>query len=588
MGSLSGFVLDHEKCNQLSMKEKREFVHQIAQQSNSKDAPEILSTFTRRELLEIICAEMGKERKYTGFTKLQMIDHLMKLVSQRSNRSNIDSPITPIISLGSQNQGAKRQKNEEGRVTRICGNVACKATLSLDDTFCRRCSCCICQNYDDNKDPSLWLTCGSDPPDEVNSCGISCHLKCSLTYTRSGMAKCSGRKLEGGFCCVSCGKINNLMGLWRKQIVVAKEARRVDELCLRISLAEKILKGTEGFKDLQRTVKAALKLLKNEVGPVELAGTKMVRGLVNRLSCGAEVQKLCVSALEAFDSTASRPLQTNSVDEKPPTCRIHFEELSPTSVVIVLEYEESLLKNFLGCRLWHRQFAANDYPETPTFIVLRPEKRFKITSLIPSTEYSCKVLIFSNSAVLGVWEAKWATLPKIAPFKSLAKKQSPHIHSHIESSNSSEIRFSPKQLYSPLKSGSASMICPISFFPTTPCKPSEEKYETSGFWCRRQDQETEYDFSVRAVKWLEQRGNINEDFRVKFLTWFSLKATKQERKIVSVFIDTLIDDPKSLAGQLIHTFTDEICCDRDRATRLGENFKRPFSRQDSIDGSMTG
>lgn len=110
-----------------------------------------------------------------------------------------------------------------------------------------------------------------------------------------------------------------LCRLWRKQILVAKEARRVDELCLRISLAEKILKGTERFKDLQKTVKAALKLLKNEVGPVELAGAKMVRGLVNRLSCGAEVQKLCVSALEAFDSTFSRPLRTDSVDEKQPS-----------------------------------------------------------------------------------------------------------------------------------------------------------------------------------------------------------------------------------------------------------------------------
>ena len=28
----------------------------------------------------------------------------------------------------------------------------------------------------------------------------------------------------------------------------------------------------------------------------------MARGLVNRLSCGAEVQKLCSSAIEAFDS----------------------------------------------------------------------------------------------------------------------------------------------------------------------------------------------------------------------------------------------------------------------------------------------
>ncbi|OWM67708.1 VIN3-like protein 2 [Punica granatum] len=569
--SLSGFVLDPAKCSQLSMKEKRDLVHQIAQQSNSKDASEILSSFTRRELLEIICAEMGKERKYTGFTKFQMIEHLMKLVSLKSNGSNTDIPIAPTISPGNPKPGAKRQRNEDNPVPKVCGNVACKATLSQEDTFCRRCSCCICRNYDDNKDPSLWLTCGSEPPDEVNSCGISCHLKCALSHARSGIAKSAGRKLDGGLYCVSCGKVNGLMGLWRKQVLVAKEARRVDELCLRISLAEKILKGTERFKDLQKTVKAASKLLKDEIGPVELAGTRMVRGLVNRLSCGAEVQKLCSSALESFDSTFSGPPQADTVEKEPPTCRIHFEELSSTSVVIVLEYEESLFRNFLGCRLWHREYAAKDYSETPTFIVLRPEKRFKITGLLPLTEYFCKVLIFSNSSVLGVWEAKWATLvsPKFTSFKSLAENRPNHIHCHMESSNSSEIKFAPKQLYSPAQNN----ICPISFFPTTPNKPNEEKHEIPGFGCRRRTQETEYDFSVRAVKWLEQRGDIDADFRVKFLTWFSLKATKQERKVVSVFVDTLIDDPESLAGQLIHSFTDEICSYRDRVSRHGENFR---------------
>lgn len=115
-----------------------------------------------------------------------------------------------------------------------------------------------------------------------------------------------------------------LCRLWRKQILVAKEARRVDELCLRITIAEKILKGTERFKDLQKTVKAASKMLKDEVGPVELAGAKMVRGLVNRLSCGAEVQKLCVSALEALDTTFCQPPRTDSVDEKPPSMFLSF------------------------------------------------------------------------------------------------------------------------------------------------------------------------------------------------------------------------------------------------------------------------
>lgn len=79
----------------------------------------------------------------------------------------------------------------------------------------------------------------------------------------------------------------------------------MDELCLRISLAQKILLGTEKFKDLQKIVTTALRLLKEEVGPVDVACTKLVRGLVNRLSCGSEVHVLCASAVENFDSLFS-------------------------------------------------------------------------------------------------------------------------------------------------------------------------------------------------------------------------------------------------------------------------------------------
>ncbi|KOM54719.1 hypothetical protein LR48_Vigan10g061100 [Vigna angularis] len=50
----------------------------------------------------------------------------------------------------------------------------------------------------------------------------------------------------------------------------------------------------------------------------------------------------------------------------------------------------------MGCRLWHRA-STTDYPEQPTFIVLRPEKRFKLENLHPSTEYFCNA--FQNGLV---------------------------------------------------------------------------------------------------------------------------------------------------------------------------------------------
>ena len=67
--------------------------------------------------------------------------------------------------------------------------------------------------FDDNKDPSLWLVCSSEPPFEGNSCGMSCHLECALKHESSGIGKERGhRGLDGSFYCISCGKVNDLLG----------------------------------------------------------------------------------------------------------------------------------------------------------------------------------------------------------------------------------------------------------------------------------------------------------------------------------------------------------------------------------------
>lgn len=92
---------------------------------------------------------------------------------------------------------------------------------------------------------------------------------------------------------------------WRKQLLVAKDARRVDVLCYRISLSHKILKGTERYKELQKIVNTAVKRLKKEVGPLERVSAKMARGIVNRLQCAAEVQKLCSIAVDVADKMIS-------------------------------------------------------------------------------------------------------------------------------------------------------------------------------------------------------------------------------------------------------------------------------------------
>ncbi|KAH7567655.1 hypothetical protein ACOSQ2_010641 [Xanthoceras sorbifolium] len=589
----SGFVLDPAKCSRLSLIEKRELVHEIAQQS--KNAPEILSSFSRRELLEIICAEMGKQRKYSGYTKFRMIEHLLKLVSQNSKRSNPDKSFA--FSSAKTQSGLKRKRQEEplpqllsdlNQVSpenkekqvkiQVCQNVACKAALSLNDAFCKRCSCCICHQYDDNKDPSLWLTCGSDSSNENDKCGMSCHLECALKDEKAGITKidCS-TKLDGSFYCVFCGKINGLMRTWKKQLLVAKETRRVDVLCLRISLAHKILLRTEQYKEVQKKVETALCILTSEVGPLNLLCTKMARGIVNRLSCGAEVQKLCASAVEAFDSMF---VADHVKKKEPASCQIRFEESSPTSVTIVLEYDDTILKDVSGCRLWHCKSGVNDYPDKPTYIVLRPQKRFLITDLDPSTEYFCKVSLFKSTGVVGVWEAKWITSASsgsfVTAFNIDRKKENTsaaQIHSKVESTNSSNIKstFSEHPPKLPLSLALADInkskdkdLSPKSISPSTPGK-SDGMCEGPGLGCEKRREESNYEYSVRVVKWLEREGHIDEYFRVKFLTWFSLKATMHERRVVRVFVDAFINDPPSLAGQLTHTFMDEICCEQKQA-----------------------
>lgn len=274
-------------------------------------------------------------------------------------------------------------------------------------------------------------------------------------------------------------------------------------------------------------------------------------------------------------------------------------------MVIVLGYEDHLLKDFLGCRLWHRT-STMDYSEQPTFIVLRPEKKFKLENLYPSTEYFCKVSLFSSTGILGTAEASWVTpcSPNISPSKfartgsgkdnvrysplgssvtldvPVREKHGITVENHhrMESVNSDVNSFSRDNLAKlsfsdnfrggfegflskPLSLESLTSKNFAAVSPPTPSKLKEMR-QVTGLGGRKRLEENDYEYSVRVVKWLEHEGHIDQNFRVKFLTWFSLKANPQERRVVSAFVDALIDDPPSLVDQLIHTFMDEICCEQ--------------------------
>ncbi|XP_026401445.1 VIN3-like protein 2 [Papaver somniferum] len=585
-----GYVLDPEKCSRLSLEQKRELVHQIARWSTNA-APEFLSSWTRAEILEVICAEMGKERKYSGLTKPQMIDHLLKVVSMNSGTAKANDSRTLT--------GFKRQRQKEhlhqfdsdsdhlllsniGQdhiETQLCENVACQATLTLRDKFCKRCSCCICYKYDDNKDPSLWLICSSDHHNQDDSCGMSCHLECALTNEKAGIMNTGCNiKLDGGFYCVSCGKVNEILGCWRKQLLIAQSARRVDKLYHRLSLSHKILKGTGRFKEQQKILGTAVLKLKKEVGPLHQVCSNLERGIVNRLSCGAEVQKLCSLAIESFETMFPSMYYDRAGSDIPPSCNIRFEEASPGSVVVVLKYDKKKLEGSFGCRLWYRRSTVMYYPEKPAFLVLIPQTRFVISDLDPSTEYVFKVSMFNGSRELGVWEANYVTQASsrssiVGQYEEQQKEGQQN--SQWGSTNSSDNKLAYSDEHSKLCSSedinksddchvldntkdSVPIVSSTSAPPPTPYK-SDGIHEPSGCGGKKHNSESNYEHCARIIRWLEREGHMKKEFRVKFLTWFSLKATMQDIRVVTAYVDTLIDEPSSLADQIVDTFTDKIC-----------------------------
>ncbi|CAL9171051.1 unnamed protein product [Musa hybrid cultivar] len=716
------FALDPSKCSKLSIEEKRDLVRELSKWPES--ASEKLQTWSRRELLEILCTEIGKERKYTSLTKQKMIEFLFRVVSdKRSEEPAKDGDFAKVTStLGPQTPAAKRHRKNEhpSRLafimnnphrsrdaeqvpenTRHCLNSACRAILNMEDAFCKRCSCCICRKYDDNKDPSLWLFCGSETPPRADSCGLSCHLECALKHERAGIMK-SGQctRLDGSYYCTNCGKANDLLGCWKKQLMIAKDARRVDVLCYRISLSHKLLGATEKYQSLHEIVDMARKKLEAEVGPID-DSSNMARGIVNRLSVAAEVQKLCALAVDLLDSMHSSSSSANAIVQQAGSVFssfIKFERISSTSVTVVLELENNtpLGQELAGFNLWHRKAAISEYPDKPSFSLLNPEKRLEIAELSPATDYMFKVVAFSNSRDLDTWEVGVKTegialensinlssemtaskphgqspktngsgspnplegdeynanttacadlnkLPKIdfddceKPEILKTEKSSGHGHQmskgciggarvlqpeslghsdsaldeepnstvlidstdFLENNQASDVQKSENE------SNTRAVVSDMVILPATPCgvetgtqslercskgKSGVEIYEngstkadrepgsssekrgagkTEGINVKDRSLEGAYEYCVKVIRWLECQGHIETNFRVKFLTWFSLRATLQERRIVNVYVNTLIDDPASLAGQLVDTFSEAICSKRPPTTPTG-------------------
>lgn len=605
--SFEGFVLDPSKCSKLSMEEKRELIYEVSEWSHG--ASELLQSWSRQEIIQILCVEMGKERKYTGLTKLKIIEHLLKVVSEKRSRDDIELNLESSESDHQRSAKRHRKSDQPNRLNvasdhnyvdlvdsvEFCKNSACRAKLSQDGVFCKRCSCCICHQYDDNKDPSLWLICSSDPPFQGTSCGMSCHLECAIKHEKSGIPKDrKSRGLDGSFYCVSCGKLNDLLGCWRKQMTVASETRRVDILCYRVSLSQKLLDGTQRYQKLHEIVNEIMEKLEADVGPVTGLPVKRARGIVNRLSSGQEIQKLCALAIESLDSVLAN---TTFIGQSILTPVVRFGNIFPTSVSVILgSGDQPFADNLRTHRyiMWHRKSEDTDYPAKPTCTLFAPtSSKFLLSGLTPSTQYVLKVVHFENTRELGSKEISFQTSndnEKSPPTNSsslsnpssvedennniINKQKDQDVAINIETDAANIIKNSLRIDENNGKDFDPFAPTTSAKLPITPCKTESVKNSilarktkpkaSKKILANKSEEEPddsddrEFGYYVKVIRWLECEGHIDTSFRKKFLTWYSLRASQQEVRIVKVFVDTLIEDPDSLAGQLVDTFSDVI------------------------------
>ncbi|GAA0166310.1 hypothetical protein LIER_21491 [Lithospermum erythrorhizon] len=696
-GVYLGLGFDASTCCNWSVQEKTELVYGLSERL--QEASEVLQAWSRQDILEILCAEMGKERKYTGLTKSKLIENLMKIVNEKKSQQSSDLKLQSSSDI-SQWAFKRPRKNDSPNDddsdlanTVYCKNSACKAILNQGDAFCKRCSCCICRLYDDNKDPSLWLVCSSEQPFGGESCGMSSHLECSIKHERSCIGKeVIDDRLDGAFRCVSCGKVNDILGSCRKQLIIARDTRRVDIMCYRLSLCQKILSNTKCYLKIHEIVEECISKLEADVGPLTGLPVKKARGIVNRLSSGPEIQKLCTRALESLDSIGSTCRSIVSSGTSLQECStmpseiVRIEDVCSSSLTVVLCPQVLTGQKVVRHMLWHRKAQDPEYPQEPTCTLFAPTTRFSLSNLTSETDYFLKIVTLDTDRELETREVQIRTYSSSdgvsnQSSKEVDRSQSPTTN-YSSLSNPSSVedetnnllpcnneignkgdnylayfenncKISSADLFhnftncsseSPgdkvlllQKSNGTGKLVPApsskttnlesnyppdgrvveemstsptglecvpyignseSHLPITPpcklenmkkiveksngipkphssskvdldCGSGREEEPQTGSSSKKRSAEQrdvecteirnkDFEYYVKVIRWLECEGHVEKSFREKFLTWYSLRAKPQEVRIVKVFVDTLIEDPESLAGQLVDTFSDVI------------------------------
>ena len=192
------------KCGEMSLEEKRDLLRAVC--VGDFCASE-LQSWTRRDILEVLCSEIGQNRKYTGLSKFDLIQNLLNTISSKNKNKNVENhhPVPPKRTRKNAHPRRippKKISSRDSSVSgKICENFGCSSEMGENESFCRRCCCCLCQKFDESRDPSLWIVCKSD--DVI--CSASYHLECVLKLKEVDTAP------DWCFSCSFCGKVNDLM-----------------------------------------------------------------------------------------------------------------------------------------------------------------------------------------------------------------------------------------------------------------------------------------------------------------------------------------------------------------------------------------
>lgn len=353
----------------------------------------------------------------------------------------------------------------------------------------------------------------------------------------------------------------------------------------------------------------------------------------------------------------------------PAACKFLFEEVTRSSVVLLLiELSTASLNDIKGYKLWYCKTREEAYSKEPVFVFPREQRRIWISNLQPCTEYSFRIISYTEAGDFGHSEAKCFTKSIEIIHKSqdttAERPEMDTSHNGGSSSANQNHRTAEIELDSGFKVRDLGRILKLAWLQHQGCLESfcgvpvnnsckdhdTVKLETQGErpasvsrqlnlnvasvpdlneeftppvessrdeengctlgqaveaddaishgihrksgevagdskldGCQnrrhsgnRETQDSDstltngspfqvqnelcldenFEYCVKIIRWLECEGHIKKEFRLKLLTWFSLRSTEQERRVLNTFIQTLIDDPSSLAGQLVDSFSD--------------------------------